>query len=182
MTRFHLLHAHTRWHPAHIWIRLACFWLLLAGLGQCTMTVPPATPETATGIPAGAEAAHVVRVIAGDTIAVSLDGAEYRVCYILIDAPEQEEPYYNEAAKLNQLLLGNRPVHLLRDVSDTDQHGCLLRYVYTEDGVLVNAEIVREGMAALAVVPPDTRFRSTIAAAEEEARTHGYGIWHEPDR
>ena len=37
-------------------------------------------------------------------------------------------------------------MHLEKDESDTDRFGRLLRFVYA-DGILVNAELVREGYA-----------------------------------
>lgn len=183
--------------------RLAVLLLCLAGtvLSQCTM--PPAPPEPAgtppaadvapaagevartetsaepvPGVPAGAERAHVVRIVDGGTIDVDLEGTEYRVRYILTDPPQPDEPLYNEAAKLNQLILGNRPVFLLQDVSNQDDQGRLLRYVYTESGVLVNAEIVRQGMAKVILSPTDTRFQHQMEEAEQEAVQKGIGLWH----
>ncbi len=138
----------------------------------------PAMASPESGIPAGAHEAAVVRVVDGDTIVVSQDGSEYRVRYILIDTPEQGEPLYNEATKLNQLLIGGQTVYLLKDVSETDRHDRLLRYVYTRDGLLVNAEIVRQGMARVTVFPPDTRLEKEIRAAEAEARERKIGIWN----
>ncbi len=120
----------------------------------------------------------MLRIVDGGTIDVDLDGIEYRVRYILLDPPQPGEPLYNEAAKLNQLILGNQPVYLLQDVSDQDDQGRLLRYVYTADGLLVNAEIVRQGMATVIPSLADTRFQSQIAEAEQEAEQSGIGLWH----
>ena len=138
----------------------------------------PAMASLESGIPADAQEAEVVRVVDGDTIVVSQDGSEYRVRYILIDTPEQGEPLYNEATKLNQLLIGRQTIYLLKDVSETDRYDRLLRYVYTQDGLLVNAEIVRQGMARVAVFPPDTKLEKEIRAAEAEARERKIGVWN----
>ena len=148
--------------------------ILVHGASEAESTI--GIPDS--GIPADAQEAEVVRVVDGDTIVVSQDGSEYRVRYILIDTPEQGEPFYNEATKLNQLLIGRQTVYLLKDVSETDRYGRLLRYVYTQDGLLVNAEIVRHGMARMAVFPPDTQLEKEIRAAEAEAREHKIGIWN----
>ncbi len=130
-----------------------------------------------TGVPLDAERAHVLRVLDGGTIEVELQGEEYRVRYLLLDPPQPDEPLYNEATKLNQLILGNRPIYLLRDSSDMDEQGRLLRYVYTEAGVLVNAEIIRQGMARVHTSPVDTYLQSILEEAEREARTDKRGLW-----
>jgi micrococcal nuclease len=43
-------------------------------------------------------------------------------------------------------------------VSETGQHGRLLRYVYV-DGVMVNELLVREGYAQVATYPPDMKYQ-----------------------
>ncbi len=173
-----------RLHRRQWGVLLTAFFLL----GGCIVPAPtpgdgvPAAEPVVAGpeshIPAEAQAAEVVRVVDGDTIVVVRDGSEYSVRYILIDTPEHGEPLYNEATKLNQLLIGGQTVYLLKDVSETDRYDRLLRYVYTQDGLLVNAEIVRQGMARVAVFPPDTRLEEEIRAAEAEARERQIGVWN----
>lgn len=164
--------------------KLAAFLAAMFLLAGCIMPAPlpvegtPATEFLQTGIPAGATAAEVVRVVDGDTIVVIQDGAEHKVRYILIDTPERGQPLYNEATKLNQLLIGGQTVFLLKDVSETDRYDRLLRYVYTQDGLFVNAEIVRQGLARVAVFPPDTSLEKEIKAAQAEAKERRLGIWN----
>ncbi len=168
--------------------KLAAFLIALCLLAGCTRLDPsrgdgaaaaePSLAAPESGIPAGAQEVEVVRVVDGDTIVISQDGSEHKVRYILIDTPEQGEPLYNEATKLNQLLIGGQTVHLIKDMSETDRYGRLLRYVYTQDGVLVNAEIVRQGLARVAVFPPDTKLEQEIRVAETEARERKIGIWN----
>jgi len=62
------------------------------------------------------------------------------------------------------------------DVSQRDRYGRLLRYVYT-DGLMVNAELVREGFARSLAFPPDTRYARCFSALEEEATEAGRGMW-----
>ena len=105
----------------------------------------------------------VTRVIDGERIVVS-PGQEVR--YIGIDAPEVHpvpEAYGKE-------------VRLERDVSDTDEHSHLLRYAYV-DNILVNAELVRLGMAEAEAYPPDTKSQSYLEGLEEVARGSGRGMW-----
>ena len=119
---------------------------------------------------------RVLRVIDGDTIEVS--GGQ-RVRYIGVDAPEvgDSPQYYGpEATGFNNSLVAGRMVTLERDVSDVDRFGRLLRFVYA-DGILVNAELTREGYARARVYPPDTGHAGCFAALEQEAREAKRGLW-----
>ena len=116
------------------------------------------------------------RVIDGDTIEVS---GRQRVRYIGIDTPEVggiPEYYGPEATSFNRELAGGRKVRLEKDASERDRFGRLLRFVYA-DGILVNAELVREGYARAVAYPPDIRYAACFAALEQEAREAGRGMW-----
>ena len=118
----------------------------------------------------------VIRVIDGDTIEVS--GGK-RVRYIGIDTPEigESAQYYGpEATLYNQSMVGGRKVFLEKDVSEKDRFGRLLRFVYA-DGILVNAELVREGYARAKLYPPDTGYSQCLAALEQEAKDNERGMW-----
>jgi hypothetical protein len=118
-----------------------------------------------------------MRVIDGDTIEVILDGESYNLRYIGIDAPEMGMPLSNEATEANQRLVEGQIVEMERDISETDQHGRLLRYVYLNDGILVNAELVRLGFAAALAYPPDIKHQELINTKEQEAMEAGAGLW-----
>jgi endonuclease YncB( thermonuclease family) len=122
--------------------------------------------------------AEVSRVIDGDTIVV---GGGARVRYVGVDTPEvgeDPEPFGPEATELNRRLVEGRSVLLVKDTSDRDRFGRLLRIVYA-DGILVNAELVREGYARAVVFLPDDEHAGCFAALDEEARTAGRGMWAE---
>ena len=89
---------------------------------------------------------------------------------------DRPEHYGLEATAFNRRLVEGRKVNLERDVSNQDRFGRLLRFVYA-DGILVNAELVREGYARAKVYPPDTRYAQCFAALEQEAREAGKGLW-----
>ena len=142
------------------WLLLVIFSLLLALLG---CSAPPNT-------------AKVVQVIDGDTIVVE---GGYKVRYIGIDTPEiypRIEAYGIEAWQINRQLVEGKIVRLERDISETDKYGRLLRYVYV-NGTLVNAELVRQGLARATAYPPDTRYQGYFEQMETEARKAGRGIW-----
>lgn len=136
------------------------------------------TREVATAVHAQpSETAVVVRVVDGDTIIVDLNGVEERLRYIGMDTPETDEPYFDQATAANSLLVTGQTVQLVRDVSDRDRYGRLLRYVYLQDGTFVNAELVRQGWARAAPYPPDTAHADEFAQLEAEAFAARRGIW-----
>jgi hypothetical protein len=65
----------------------------------------------------------------------------------------------------------------VKDVSETDRYGRLLRYVYLQDGTFINAELVKQGYALVATFPPDVAHESELTALQEEARNTGIGLW-----
>ena len=124
----------------------------------------------------GSGEARVTRVVDGDTIEISGD---QRVRYIGVDAPEVggvPQHYGPEATSLNSSLVAGRMVTLAKDVSDVDRFGRLLRFVYA-DGILVNAELVREGYARARVYFPDTAYAECFASLEQEAMEAKRGLW-----
>ena len=118
----------------------------------------------------------VRRVIDGDTIELA---SGERVRYIGIDTPEERprrEPLAREATKANRKLVEGRYVYLVRGVQDRDQHGRLLRYVFV-DGILVEADLVREGLARAHEYQIGQPYTQCVELLEDEARTHRRGIW-----
>ena len=127
--------------------------------------------------------AQVTNVVDGDTIDVRIDGREYRVRYIGVDTPETVhptrgvEPYGLEASRRNRELVEGRTVYLEKDVSESDRFDRLLRYVWLEDGRMVNAVLVAEGYAHVATFPPDVRHAEEFLELERAARAEGRGLW-----
>lgn len=150
------------------------------------MGVSPTSPLPATTAkgpsPTSAQAkplARVIEIVDGDTIRVVIDGVEYPVRYIGIDAPEvyNNERFGAEAREANAALVAGKEVLLEKDVSDTDQYGRLLRYVYLLDGTFVNAELVKMGIAESKAYPPDTKYYDKLEVLEQEAKSENLGIW-----
>ena len=122
------------------------------------------------------ESALVIKVIDGDTI--TLEGG-LKVRYIGIDTPElypKEEPLAREASEGNRTLVEGKRVRLEPDTSDKDKYGRLLRYVYVV-GKMVNAELLKLGLAEAKAYPPDTRYQSLFDGLETETRSKKLGIW-----
>ena len=125
--------------------------------------------------------AEVVRVIDGDTIAVSIDGVQETVRYIGIDTPEpyrDGEPacFSQEASDRNKQLVANQWVTLVADVENRDRYDRLLRYVYVDD-VFVNEVLVADGYATALYIKPNVAKATQFSQLEDEAQAAGRGLW-----
>ena len=144
----------------------------------------PAGPTISLPRPANLQTARVTKVVDGDTIEVEIDGMTYKLRYIGVDTPETVDPnrpmgcYGHEAAQRNLELVVGQTVGLEKDVSETDEFGRLLRYVWVGDE-MVNATLVREGYAEAKSYPPDTKHQEMLDELENLARTAGRGLWGE---
>jgi micrococcal nuclease len=114
----------------------------------------------------------------GDTLTVRLaDGSRQPVRLIGVDAPEGGQPFAPEAAALLARLAADR-VCLENDITDRDRFNRLLRYAWTQDGVLINEALVAAGLATVVTFPPDVKhLESRYLPAETGARAAGLGIW-----
>lgn len=184
-SRFYNLHKINR-HLTALTLLLALVVVALSAPG-CTQSDPnapdpdkvqsrTATTSTPTTSVAQEQRAQVTRVIDGDTIEVILSGRKYRVRLIGIDTPERGRPYYREATNKTKELVLAKQVRLVKDVSETDRYGRLLRYVYV-NGTFVNAELVRQGYAVQATFPPDVRHAELFKRLAAEAREEEAGLW-----
>jgi len=96
-----------------------------------------------------------------------------------MNTPEMDEFCGSEAKAVNVGLVEGQTVRLVKDVSETDRYGRLLRYVYVGD-IFVNAELVRQGYANAATYPPDVAYADLFVQLEAEARAAGRGCWAAP--
>lgn len=130
------------------------------------------------------EEALVRNVIDGDTIEFS-NGTLVR--YIGIDTPEirfkhgdtwveNPETLAHQAKQANEKLVLGRKVRLEYDEEKYDRYNRLLGYVFVDD-VLVNEEILRQGLGFLMTIPPNTKYTGQLHAALIKAKKSGKGIW-----
>lgn len=145
---------------------LFCLWLAVVPV--------PALAQDPT--PLSCDWAQVTAVVDGDTIDVVIGATIDRVRYIGMNTAERGQPCYSEATAANSSLVQGQTVCLDRDVSETDRYGRLLRYVYVGE-TMVNAELVRQGLASAATYPPDVRYADWFVQLEQEARAAGRGCW-----
>lgn len=125
------------------------------------------------------EILKVTHVVDGDTIKLE-NGKVVR--YIGIDTPETVDPrkpvqcFGKEASAKNKELVEGKEVRLVKDTSETDKYGRLLRYVYVGDE-FINDYLVRQGYAHSSSYPPDVKHQDQFRAAEQEARENKRGLW-----
>jgi micrococcal nuclease len=126
------------------------------------------------------ESSFVARVIDGDTVVLQ-NGEVVR--YLGVDAPETVDPkkpvecFGKEASDFNRKLTEGKQVVLVKDVSDKDTYGRLLRLVYLADGTLVDLLLIEQGYARAFIYPPDVMDADEFMAAESRAQSAGRGIW-----
>ena len=97
----------------------------------------------------GTEGIYVSKVIDGDTFKMSDDTTIRLLC---VDAPERGENGYSEAKDFLSNMILDKEVRLEKDISDKDEYGRLLRYVYVNLSnieIFVNQQVVQEDYAKI---------------------------------
>lgn len=129
-----------------------------------------------------------------------------RVRLILVNSPESKgeyeqnpEPYALEAFEFTKSLLSERTVLIETGVEKRDQYGRLLAYVWLDQVVFskeigeeeskmitmgeslgmitFNELLLREGMAQVAIYPPNTKYEKEFSATQVLARKQNKGLW-----
>ncbi len=128
--------------------------------------------------------AQVSRVIDGDTL--ELDGGA-RVRLLGIDAPEMardgrpaEFLALESKAALADLTRGQK-LRLEYDQLRYDQYGRLLAYLFLPDRTMVNAEMVRRGLARVYFHPPNVRYQEALLQAQRQAMEARRGLWQKTE-
>ncbi len=152
----------------------------------------PVEASEATNQPVGKAdvfKAEVFKVIDGDTIRLK-DGTLIR--YLGIDTPElrrkvdnrwvyDPEPFAEEAAEYNKKMVEGKEVLIETDpVQKHDKFGRLLAYIYI-DRVLVNEELLKQGLAKTKTPSLFMKHRIRFWSLEEMAWTSKRGLWANED-
>jgi endonuclease YncB( thermonuclease family) len=168
---------------------------IAAPQGVCPTLPHGAAPALwTTALPQPVQAARVVAVSNGDTLAVQLlddpgTGTTEGVRLLLIDTPATTAPtqpapcFAAEATTFTSWLVSlasGGTVYLQTDHRQRDQNGRLLRYVWLEIGglpYLLNEALIRSGYGTVNAVPPDVQQLEMLTDAQRFARAHGLGLW-----
>ena len=119
------------------------------------------------------ESVMVRAVIDGGTIDVATIG---RVRLLGIDAPKARAPFAREARERLAALVLRRWIRLDHQDSANGGNRSHLAYVVRDDGLFVNAVLVREGLARVNASRTLQR-RDELERAEADARLSRRGIW-----
>lgn len=135
---------------------------------------PGSGPAAATAV--------VERVVDGDTVEVRVGGEVEDVRLIGVDTPETVKPgapvecFGPRASAFTHAALEGKTVRLVFGEERRDRYGRLLAYAY-RDGRLVNAALVRRGLAETLTIPPNDRFAGLFKRLELRAARAGRGLW-----
>ena len=123
------------------------------------------------------DAACIVdKVIDGDTLDCA-DGTRVRL--LLIDSPETGQGVFGDLARttLEAIAPAGMELTVYFDVERQDRYERTLAHLMRPDGVFVNEEMLRRGMAVVSVYPPNVtlvdRYRVTVA----DAQAAKVGLW-----
>jgi len=136
------------------------------------------------GVPAEAIAATVISVHDGDTLHLSTStDDDVTVRLIGLDTPEvgdNLECYGDEATViLEKLAPVGSTVWALADGGTEDKYGRSLYYLFNDEGVLINVELVRRGAGETLLISDNDRYWDELEVAEGEARDGERGVWGE---
>ncbi len=129
--------------------------------------------------------AVIENVVDGDTYDVITTFSKTRVRLIGVDTPDSVNPDTTESTPegktaadfAKELLPEGTTVYLEYDVGERDEYGRHLCYVYLENGVMVNALLLRKGMAKTMTIPPNVKYSEEFAKIQTQARENGEGFW-----
>lgn len=127
----------------------------------------------------------VVYIVDGDTFdVIDNSGKIIRIRPIGINTDEpqnnrhgQKGPFAQQAKKYLSDLIFHKKVRLEMDVQKTDQYKRILAYVFVDDSLFVNAEMIKQGYAMIETHPPNVRYADYFYELQQEARTEKRGMW-----
>lgn len=132
--------------------------------------VPAACAQQSTEVRRGT----ITRIIDESTVEILLDGENIQVAFAGIRV-SPGQPGNTAVQKISELAAG-RDILLVKDATEQDSSGRLVRYLFAGD-TFINYELVRAGLAQLLPDSPDRACLSLFEQAEEFARDEKLGLW-----
>ncbi len=141
-------------------------------------------PKTVPPIVAPAGYYRVTEFADGATITVDMNGQAEKIRFIGVDTPETQDPrkavqcFGAAAADFTKKTIGQQPVRLEAAPPNTnrDRYNRLLRYVYLQDGSLINAEIIKQGYGFAYTSFPFTKLEE-FKQHQKQAQSQNLGLW-----
>lgn len=147
--------------------------LLTAGIVKTQIPAPETVSENKQSAIVQVNNTKVKFIIDGDTFVLDDDS---KIRLIGIDAPEQNECFYDDAKNMLADLVLGKEIILEKDISDTDKYDRLLRYGRIND-ILVNDYMIREGFAEAWAYGLDIKYREKFAESQNYAQNNNLGLW-----
>jgi micrococcal nuclease len=128
-------------------------------------------------------ALSVSRVVDGDTFHVLRGGRDLIVRLIGVDAPEvgwyggEPECYGADRAGSWSASSRTRRSGWSSIGKRLDPYGRTLAYAYLPGRGMVNVVLVRRGLAAVTIFPPNDRYEGRLRRAQAAAQGAGAGLW-----
>lgn len=121
--------------------------------------------------------ARVISVSDGDTIKVLKGKEQIKIRLQHIDCPEKKQPYGDIAKRFTSQMVFNKQVKVINK-GEKDRWGRLLGVIHTLEGVSLNKELVKNGLAL--------HYRkyskdSSYSQLETQARKNKTGMWSNPN-
>lgn len=116
----------------------------------------------------------------GDTITLDDDTI---VRLIGIDAPEIRhgekpgQPLGSKAKKFVTDLIDGQKVYIELDRTIHDHYGRTLAYVFLQGGIMVNAEILKAGLARVLEIKPNNKYSGYFLSLQQKAMAEKKGLW-----
>lgn len=148
-----------------LWVTLGTTVAVLAGIVSCNVIN---SENTGT----------VTSIIDGETAVISIRGSQKTVRLTNVASAHKSDCLAPEAQKfLTELLPVGSKTKLKFDKDKVKTPGVLDAIVFTEDGTMVNAEIVRQGLGTAHVVAVNDAYIEQVESAQREAEAAGRGLF-----
>ncbi|HPF38979.1 MAG TPA: thermonuclease family protein [Phycisphaerae bacterium] len=156
----------------HLITRIAVAVTLFAGSGGylAWALMADRSPDRNGARPRNVE---VKRAMNGHTVKFEPDG---KLTYAGIRAPYEHELFYEEAKRRNDELVRGRELRLRFDGDPPARDDRIIAWAFIDD-VLVNEQLVREGLAYVRLTPAQQRYGMRLLDAQAEARSELRGVW-----
>lgn len=154
---------------------LLCFALIFA-LFACQAETPKKVDEPVLkdNVDEPGLKGKVVKISDGDTITILVDNEQHRIRLDGIDCPEKKQAYGQKAKEFVSDLVFGDTVRIVWE--EKDFFGRILGVVYNSDGVNVNEELLKAGLAwHYKQYNKDAR----LAELENAARKAKLGLWQD---
>ena len=128
----------------------------------------------------------VDKVVDGDTLDVKDEAGEsFKVRLIGINTPETVDPrrkvecFGKEASNKAKEILSGKKIKLENDLSqgDLDKYGRSLRYVFLENGINFNLQMISEGYAYEYTYKTPYKYQDKFKQAQKQAEELKVGLW-----